>query len=133
MYPGASPAPNSHHDIMSATMTIPIPGGGGGGGRNPAEPSKVKGTFTLKRDINIVEPLHVLKPAEAAAEEVLVVHISKRPARSYRNNTGLKTFRQGTYEAAKTAASLLIGHSPIGIDVWMKKVGSPQATPEQNT
>ena len=45
--------PNGFHDIMSATMTIPIPSGGGGGGGTPAEPSKVKGTFTLKRDINI--------------------------------------------------------------------------------
>ncbi len=110
----------------------PDPGGGGGGGP-PAEPSKVKGTFTLKRDINISRT----DPCEGTGGSggggggggAGVIYDAFPLRDKQLSDTSLWSFRTRLGTQINKTGSGLYNKILKQLSVPLKKVGSPAASP----
>jgi hypothetical protein len=115
--------PGQHEDANGNCIDNEVPGG------DPNPPTKVTGTFRLIRDINISRssacsgttgggggggaagtPFYTVTPDGDSGGQAL-------------DNT-----RKGIYEFVAKSTSSIIGKLPIGIDLYIYKVGSPTGT-----
>ena len=109
----------------------PDPGGGGdgGGGGTPSEPSKVKGIFTLKRDINSLRTDACEGSGGGGGAGGLAKFYSvTADSDLILSNSSSNNNRTRLVQKLNTS-SLFIGKTIKQVDIWLKKVSTPGATP----
>jgi hypothetical protein len=122
------------HSFGKFTLTlIPNPPGdpgGGGGGEQPTTPTKVTGSFTLQRDINVLRT----SPCAGAGGGGGSGGKAKFYSAAANNDRALSDTERWKYrtrlgEKIKKKASSMNGKILKQLDVPLKKVGSPTASP----
>jgi hypothetical protein len=129
--PPPDPCPSGQHKNLAGDCVPDDPGGGGGGGGGtpPAEPTKVLGFFTLKRDINIyrTDPCEGNTGGGGSGGSAKFYSVPPDLERGLSNSTSHEN-RTRLVQRLNTS-SVFIGKTIHQVDIWLRKQASPAATP----
>ena len=119
--PDSITCPAGQHEENGVCVdNTPPPGG------DPNPPSEITGVFTLLRDINIsrTSPCSGSTGGGGGGGSAGTPFFNEDPDGSNEGNA-LNDYRVAIYEAARLSTSVMINKLCVGVDVYLKKVGSP--------